>query len=868
MARSPSSRSLRRPSRVDALRAATRPLGRALRRRIRLSRLAIWVERLARALWPAFALACLGLATALIGGYAALGPLGHRVALGAVAAAVLIALGLGLARLRRPAEAEARARLDAGSPARPLAALTDRLAGGRGEASAQAIWRAHLRRAERAAAALRPAPPDLRLARWDRWALRLFAPALLVGALIGAGGDWQDRLVAAAAPAPIDAPRAAAPEAQAAAEAWARPPAYTGQETVFLNKRAAEGRPIDLPEGSEITLRVSGVGEAPRLDAAEATGLGGFAALGAGLYELVTTLGESTRFRVLVGETALADWQVNMIPDQPPEIEVTEPPGPSAIRALEVAFAARDDYGVVAAWAEIRLADPSSEGLPQDPIEFALPMPMAGDARAVTDTAVRNLTAHRWAGAEVVMTLRAEDAAGQVSATEPVRFTLPARRFFDPLARALAEQRREFVLDYGEGGRVLDVVQSITRRPAQIFEDHHGAFLGVRSAVRRLARGLVEERLARVAPEVIELFWRAALALEEGDMAEALERLRAAEARLREALESGTEEEIRAALDALREAMNEYLRQLAQQALDMPEQAQRPPNDRSLTQRDLEEMLNQLQRQAESGLRDQARDMLSELSRMLENLQPGGRQQAGQGAGEQALEQLRDMIQRQRDLADDTFDSMRESRRRGEAQGQRQGGQPGQRPSQRGQPNGRSGPAEGFQSGTHGENGRLAAEQEALRRAIEELRDQLGGGEGMSGASRALDEAGREMGEARDDLQDGATGEAVSDQMEALDRLDDGAEALAEAVQQGQGEAAARGDPRTGEGPAGDRRDRDPFDRPRGGYGRIDGTGVEVPDEELMNRARELMQELRRRSSERSRPELELDYLERLLERF
>jgi uncharacterized protein (TIGR02302 family) len=513
---------------------------------------------------------------------------------------------------------------------------------------------------------------------------------------------------------------------------------------------------------------------------------------------------------------------------------------------------------------------------------------------------MRDLTDHPWAGAEVILTLHAEDGAGQTGATEPTRIRLPERRFTDPLARALAEQRRELITDYADAPLVLDTVQAVTRYPEEVFDDHAAAYLATRLAVRRLAPAIVEERVPEAAPEVAEFLWRAALALESGDMASALERLREAEERLRNALESGTEQEIREAIDELRQAMNDYLRELARQALENPEgmaQQQMDENARRLTQQDLEEMLNQLQNQAESGLRDQAQDMLSQLSQMLENLQQGRMQAGQQGQGQQALQQLQEMIQRQQRLSDETFDELRQQRRQGQQgqqgqrgqqgqQGQQQGqgqfgqqgrqpgqgqfGQQGQRPGQgrQGQQGRPGGEGEGgMRGGRHGENGRLAAEQEALRRAIEELRDQLGGGEGMDGASRSLDQAGRAMGEARDDLQGGANGDALQDQMEALDALNEGAQSLAESVQNGQGQTAARGS-RDGEGRGRDQEAIDPFDRPAGSYGTIDGSSTDVPNKALIDRARELLEELRRRSGERTRPELELDYFERLLEQF
>ncbi|MEM8754779.1 MAG: DUF4175 family protein, partial [Pseudomonadota bacterium] len=78
----------------------------------------------------------------------------------------------------------------------------------------------------------------------------------------------------------------------------------------------------------------------------------------------------------------------------------------------------------------------------------------------------------------------------------------------------------------------------------------------------------------------------------------------------------------------------------------------------------------------------------------------------------------------------------------------------------------------------------------------------------------------------------------------------------------GQGDQAGR----TGPGADGER--EDPLGRPQASDGPIDGEGVRVPGAALGKRERELQDEIRRRSGERERPAEELDYLERLLDRF
>jgi len=119
---------------------------------------------------------------------------------------------------------------------------------------------------------------------------------------------------------------------------------------------------------------------------------------------------------------------------------------------------------------------------------------------------------------------------------------------------------------------------------------------------------------------------------------------------------------------------------------------------------------------------------------------------------------------------------------------------------------------------------------------------------------------------AREALEGDDPGEALDEQVEAMDALREGARELGEAMrqqaQQGQGDRAGRGDPNAQD------EGRDPLGRPTANRGALEGSDTEVPGEEALKRARELLDEIRKRSGDRTRPQLELDYLRRLLERF
>ena len=120
--------------------------------------------------------------------------------------------------------------------------------------------------------------------------------------------------------------------------------------------------------------------------------------------------------------------------------------------------------------------------------------------------------------------------------------------------------------------------------------------------------------------------------------------------------------------------------------------------------------------------------------------------------------------------------------------------------------------------------------------------------------------AGEAMGEAQKALGENNPHRAVQEQSLALDRLRKGAESLAEQMMEG-GEAQAQA---KGQGKSG----RDPLGRPDRSNRSDLGLSVKIPDQIDIQRAREVLDELRMRLGDPSRPVIELDYLERLIRPF
>jgi hypothetical protein len=128
-----------------------------------------------------------------------------------------------------------------------------------------------------------------------------------------------------------------------------------------------------------------------------------------------------------------------------------------------------------------------------------------------------------------------------------------------------------------------------------------------------------------------------------------------------------------------------------------------------------------------------------------------------------------------------------------------------------------------------------------------------------------LGRAGDAMGEAEGQLGEGNADGAVDSQGRALEALRRGAQNLAQSMQQ-QGMQGPGANNRPGRlGPPRAQQETDPLGRPLRGRDYGDDTTVKVPGEIDVQRARRILEELRRRFGETFRPQLELEYIERLL---
>jgi len=853
---------------------------RSLRWPLALTRAGMFAEAFWQSIWPLATVVLAVLALLMLG-------LHDTVMvelvwfLGVIAAlAATGALVYALRRFRIPSRQAALVRLDETLPGRPIQALMDQQAIGDDDAASTAVWRAHQARMAERAAAAQPVPADLRIARRDPYALRYVAVLVFAVALIF-GSIWRVGSVTEMTPGAGNG-LATGP----VWEGWAESPRYTNRPTIYLND-IAEG-PLEVPVGSLITLRL--YGELGALTISETV---------SGRIGHVPPASDPEQDFTVVqsGEIAIngpggRSWMVSVLPDTPPEIAVLQAPEATALGEMTLTYGASDDYGVEAGEARFFLDLDEVDrrhGLsivpePRPELTASLPMPFTGDRTEFEEALVEDFSEHPWANLPVTVVMTALDAAEQQSETEPFQMILPGRRFFDPLAAAIIEQRRDLLWSKDNDVRVAQILRAVAHRPGDVFRREVDQ-LRLRRVITRLetlARyGLTDEQQDDVARDM----WDLALGIEEGDLADALERLRRARERLEQAMRDGASQaEIEELMRELRRATDDYMQQLSRQAeLDRQENDEnprnQPQNQMQMSQDDIQRMMDRIQELMEQGRMAEAEQALRELQEMLENMQvTQGQGGDGQSPGEQAMEGLAETLREQQGLSDQAFRDLQEqfnpNAQAGESQGNegRDGGQgQGNQHSQGGEGQGEQGTNEGGGNGNEQSEGQsegaLADRQQALR---DELRRQQQSSPGAGtpegdNARDALDRAGRAMDGAEEALRQRDFAEAIDNQSQAMEALREGMRALGEAMQQEQQNA------QQGQGTSeSDRRAeaRDPLGRDPGANGSVGTEEGLLQGEDVYRRARDLLDEIRRRSGDGERPDVELDYLKRLLDRF
>ncbi len=820
---------------------------------LRLTLVGLWAERIARAFWPLWTATIAAIAAGAMGVQDNLPLEAAWFVLVSVVIALIWAGIYGARAFHKPTRTDALVRLDARLPGQPIAALRDAQAIGGTDPASIAVWNAHRARMAARAAGARPVEPDLRLASRDKYALRYVALTGLVMALVF-GSLWRITSVAG-----LTSGGAAVAAAGPAWEGWAQPPAYTGKPALYLNDQTAEA--LTLPTGTRLLIRL--YGEPGALVLSETV---------SGRTDVAVAT-EPTQDFVITKSGIVAidgegghEWQVVAIADTAPAITPDAKIGREADGRFKQKFTAKDDYGVTKGQVSIALdlaSTPRLFGLKIDPetteaVILDLPLPVRGNRADIKSTLVDDLSKHVFSNLKVTMTYSVTDAAGQTGTAEPIKLTLPGRRFFDPFAAALIEVRRDILWNRLNAPRAVQILKAVTNKPEGFIRNER-AYLRLRVALKRLDTSSANlDPIAR--DEIVEELWQIALLVEEGDLASAQERLRRAQDRLDEAIKNGASpEEIHELMEEMRQALDNYMQELAEEnERNGEEQTSQNGPSIEMSQDQLQQMLDKLQQLMEEGKTAEAAELMEQLRQFMENMQvaQGDGQGNGQGKGgpgQQAMRDLGKTLRDQQGLSDDAFRDL-------------QDGQEGNQPGQQGQPR-------SDENGQPGDDGKsLAERQQDLRDRLESLNKNSklpgkGSEQGEAGREK-LGDAGRAMDEAEEALRNGDLPGALDKQAEAMDAMRDGIRDFGEALAE---EGRPEGQPTDGQQADGTERpgDRDPLGREEGDSSRRIGSDRNLlQGEDVYRRAQDLLEEIRKRSGEQARPEGERNYLKRLLDLF
>ena len=792
-----------------------------------LARLLLEVENALPVFALPLGLAAVFVALAWFGVLPALYPWAHLVTLVLFTCLFFQALDYARRRWRRVPDARARRLVEAASGLRhrPLDVLDDRPARQQGErlgAAPAALWQAHTARAR----------AQTRYLNWPRWpqglktsdpyALRYALLILLAGAALAGWGQWGGRLLTAINPA-IGHNYMALPPL----DAWITPPAYTQLPPIMLATPAGplHGKDvIEVPAGSTFTAHLAERdGDVPSftLDGARHD----FAAPADQDYTVDAVPVTGDRLTIKRGWRQLGDWQLRVLPDQPPQIAFDDAPSSTVRQSLRLSFAAHDDYG---------LRDVALRVTPRQSVRgensgtFEVPLAQLQE-RDVQRVAFVDLTEHPLAGLPVALQLIATDGAGQRAVSQPVDFILPERAFFNPYAHALGAERKKLLtenLTEPLRNEAANLMAGLAHQPAT----YHGDPL-VALALRAGAVRLVLAPEAATVTSVADLLWQSAVRIEDGAAGEAAQNLRQAQQDLAAALDrNAPDAEVQQLIGRLHQALAQYLAELSTRLAGQPSAPPMPTDLTGLsgaggtrtnviTPDDLNRMLEHMRDLSATGARDAARQELSQLQQMMENLTtapppPSAAQQQALAA----LQALRQLTQEQQALLDQTF---------------RAGG----------------------------------TASTALAKAQRSLQARLQGIMGKPGADtptdthdkavQALQNGAQAMEQAGGALQTGDVAAAQPAQAAALTALKQAQAALADQLRQSLLALPGQG---------ADGHD-DPFGRHAGGTQPDDGGGS-VPDRLEAGKLRALLNELQRRAGETDRPKAERDYIDRLLQNF
>lgn len=737
----------------------------------------------------------------------------HLIILAGLSCTLAICFAYDFSRLQCPNLEDARARLEYAHPQRPLTTLYDRPFSS-SHALTPSLWQQHIYRMRDIANSLQarwPAPP---MADHDPYAFR-FIPILALSLAV-----WTAR------EAPLERLKATLfPDLSASflGDIWIIPPDYLQIPPQHYTITDPMPPLQALAGGSVLTLIQSSASFDASLGANPIT----FQDMGNGSQRghalIPAHAPPSLAFTLKKSLWQTVHWPVTIVPDAPPTVALHLPSQKKSTNqqqnktTLPVHILAQDDHGLTDVEIELKLppdiTSPLISATRRIPLRVSTQSPNHLDTFYPVD-----LTDHPWAGLSLHMRLVVRDGAQNEGVSPWQTVTLPERSFSHPVATALVSVRKTLALGMASHEKLWETLEHLSRSPHD-FNNDLVAFLGMRIAAIRLFPPNADQH----PDDVAHLLWNLALRIEDRETSEAQNALDHARHDLKNSLNNP--QQIGDSLRRVRHALANFFQSMARRntfpALNTI--FKRFSNNGEAIKNvasPLLSMLDELEELTRLGATTDAKALAERIDhalRKLQNIHSSGNTQHIHDM-EAALSDFDTLLADQEHLLEKTFSAdMRDP--------------------------------PGTQKIVSAHT--LAARQKKLHQKLLDIKRRLQ--KHMTMHAAPLDRAATWMNHAYTDLKNDLYKDSQQAQGKALDALREAKDALFQTFAQHIGQSFGF------------------LPLPQGGHtGPTNGFGIglgqdRIPDAPERTKARDVLQELRRRALEEGRDAKERDYLNKLM---
>ena len=384
----------------------------------------------------------------------------HLLLEGLTFGSVLIWAGRKIYHLLPPSAEQIDHRIanDSGLSFPPLAALTDRPALPESLSEDEIhkegqLWTIHRQRLLDSLAALRLRPPHL-FPHWIGW-LTASLVALCLFTLGGIAGPQAGLRFKAGFIPGMDDDAAALP----AMQAWIDRPTYAPGPPLFLT---AHNLPLSLPEGAQLHVVVESSSASPHLHGAIQNRR---TYLKNGSWQIEGILRKSGTVSLSVRGRRLGRWHLQISTDTPPDVQWTAKAGATSQDwYTNFPWSVAQPHGVATLEARLQPIIPPAHK-PDPAHAVTIPLPLEKQPTKATGTTRLDLSDSPFAGLKVVGQLCARSGSGKQNCSPFQTFRLGHRPMHDPLSRALLDLRLHLAVGQIDQKQAAHILTLLTELP-------------------------------------------------------------------------------------------------------------------------------------------------------------------------------------------------------------------------------------------------------------------------------------------------------------------------------------------------------------------------------------------------------------------